>query len=109
MPRSNRSRESRMGGGIRWSRRHSPRNSKIVAAESRASSPAIPIEAFSMSATASLLDVVAADPVIGLRGCERETELSFDCPRQKAAHAVLLPAGCLHHLFDAGAPSGWLS
>jgi Protein of unknown function (DUF2924) len=37
MPRIKRSRESRMGGGARWSRRHSPRSSKIVAVESRAS------------------------------------------------------------------------
>src|ERR1700745_1538568 len=102
MPRIKRSRESRMGGGARCSRRHSPRNSKIVTAESRASSSAISIDAFSMSAAAPLLDVVAADPVIGLDGCERETELVFHRARQKPAHAVLLPVCRLHQLLDAG-------
>jgi hypothetical protein len=34
-----------MGGGARCSRRHSPRSSKIVEAESRASNSAISIDA----------------------------------------------------------------
>src|SRR5262245_34522417 len=101
MPRSKRSRESRIGGSIRCSRRHSPRNSKIVAAESRASVSAISSDDLVMSAAAPRLDVVAADPTIGLRGGERETELSFDRARQESPHAVLLPAGCVHHLLDA--------
>src|SRR5689334_12361333 len=101
MPRIKRSRESRIGGGARCSRRHSPRNSKIVAAESRASSSARLIDVLAMSAAAPRLDVVAADPVIGLDGCERETELPFHRARQKPAHAVLLPVCRLHHLFDA--------
>src|SRR5262245_47102158 len=33
---------------------------------------------------------------------QRKPELPFHRARQKAAHAVLLPVGCLHHLFDAG-------
>src|SRR5262245_34461726 len=101
MPRIKRSRESRIGGGIRCSRRHSPRNSKIVAAESRTSSSARLIDVFSMSAAAPRLDVVAADPVIGLRGCEHETELPFDRARRESPHAVLLPVCSLHHLCDA--------
>src|ERR1700758_1489950 len=102
MPRIKRSRESRMGGGARCSRRHSPRNSKIVSAESRASSCARLIAAFSMSAAAPRLDVVAAGPVIGLQRCELETELPFHSASQEPAHAVLLPVCRLHHLCDAG-------
>jgi hypothetical protein len=91
-----------MGGGIRCSRRHSPRSSKIVAAESRTDVPGRSTDGFVISATVTRLDVVAADAIIGLQGCERETELPFHRACQKAAHAVLLPAGCLHQLFDAG-------
>ena len=40
-----------MGGGARCSRRHSPRGSKIVAAESRASHSAISIDDLAMSTT----------------------------------------------------------
>ena len=101
MPRSKRSRESRIGGGARCSRRHSPRNSKIVAAQSRASSFARLIDVFSMSAAAPRLDAVAADPVAGLERCERKPELPFHRARQKPAHAMMLPAGCLHHFLDA--------
>jgi hypothetical protein len=101
MLRIKRSRESRIGGGARCSRRHLPRNSKIVAAESRASSSARLIAAFSMSAAAPRLDVVAADPIIGLERCERKTKLPFHRARQKPAHTVLLPVCRLHHLWDA--------
>src|SRR5262245_43277119 len=101
MPRIKRSRESRIGGGIRCSRRHSPRSSKIVAAQSRASVSARSIAAFSMSAAAAPLDAVAADANLGLRGRKRKPELPFHRARQKPAHAVLLPAGCLHHFLDA--------
>jgi hypothetical protein len=41
IPRSKRSRDNRIGGGARCSRRHAPRSSKIVEAESRASDSAI--------------------------------------------------------------------
>jgi hypothetical protein len=54
-----------------------------------------------MPAAAPRLDVVAADPVIGLEGCERKTVLPFYGARQESAHAVLLLVCRLHHLFDA--------
>jgi hypothetical protein len=101
MPRIQRSRESRIGGGARCSRRHSLRNSKIVAAESRASVSAISIDDFVMSAAAPRLDAVTADSVIGLQRFEREAELLFHCSGQKPALAVLLPVCRLHHLCDA--------
>jgi hypothetical protein len=53
-----------------------------------------------MSAAAPRLDVVAADPVIGLEGCERKTVLPFYGARQESARAVLLVCR-LHRLFDA--------
>src|SRR5262245_4497547 len=56
-----------------------------------------------MSAAASRLDAVAADPIIGLRGRKRKPELPFDRARQESPHAMLLPAGCVHHLLDARA------
>src|SRR5262249_40865243 len=101
MPRIKRSRESRIGGGARWSRRHSPRNSKIVAAESRASSSARSIDVFSMSAAAPRLDVVAADPRIRLGRRKRGNELPFFPARPEPPPAVLLPVCCLHHLLEA--------
>src|SRR5262245_46387305 len=101
MPRSKRSRESRIGGGARCSRRHSPRSSKIVAAESRASVSATSIDDFVISAAAPRLDAVAADAVFRLQGAQRKTQLPFHRACQKAAHAVLLPVCRLHHLCDA--------
>ena len=61
IPRINNSRDSRMGGGIRCSRRHSVRSSKIVKSPSRASSTAILIAGFGISATATRLDAVTTD------------------------------------------------
>src|SRR6202043_3323607 len=90
-----------MGGGARCSRRHSPRSSKIVEAESRASDSAISIGDLAMSATATRLDAVTADAG-RFRSGQRETKLLLHRARQKPAHAVLLPVCCLHHLFDAG-------
>src|SRR5271157_3891517 len=101
MPRIRRSRDNRMGGAARCSRRHSPRSSKIVEAESRASVSRISIDGLAMSAAAALLDAVMADAIIGLRRCQRETELPFHRAGQEPAHAVLLPVCRLHHLFDA--------
>jgi hypothetical protein len=62
-----------MGGGARCSRRHSPRSSKIVAAESRASDAAIAIDDLAMSATATRLDAVTADVAGRFRSGQRET------------------------------------
>src|SRR5580704_9297393 len=90
-----------MGGGARCSRRHSPRSSKIVAAESRASDSAISIDDLAMSATATRRDAVTADVVCRFRSGQRETKLLLHRARQKPAHAVLLPVRCLHHLCDA--------
>jgi hypothetical protein len=50
-----------MGGGARCSRRHSPRSSKIVAAESPASDSAMSIDDLPMLATATRPDAVTAD------------------------------------------------
>src|SRR3984893_16635226 len=95
-----------MGGGARCTRRHAPRSSKIVAAESRASDSAISIDdlamSLAMSATATRRDAVTADVACRFRSGQRETQLLLHRARQKPAHAVLLPVGCLHHLFDAG-------
>src|SRR3984893_2180526 len=91
-----------MGGGARCSRRHSPRSSKIVAAESRASDSAISIDGLSMSATATRLEAVTAHVAYRFRSGQRETKLLLHRARQKPAHAVLLPVCSLHHLFDAG-------
>src|ERR1700732_3788880 len=90
-----------MGGGARCSRRHSPRSSKIVAAESRASDSAISIDALAMSATATRRDAVTADVAGRFRSGQRETKLLLHRARQEPAHAVLLPVCCLHHLCDA--------
>src|ERR1700732_2555728 len=90
-----------MGGGARCSRRHSPRSSKIVAAESRASDCAISIGDLAMSATATRLDGETAGVAGRFRSGQRETKLLLHRARQKPAHAVLLPVCCLHHLFDA--------
>src|SRR5271168_2632612 len=98
-----RSRESRIGGGIRCSRRHSPRSSKIVSSDSRANVSAKSIAALAMSATATPLDAVAANAVTRLGRCQREAELLFHRAREEPAHAVLLPIRRLHHLIDAGA------
>jgi hypothetical protein len=51
----------------RCSRRHSPRSSKIVEAESRASDSAISIAALAMSASAPRFDAVATNAVVGLQ------------------------------------------
>jgi hypothetical protein len=59
-PRIKRSRESRIGGGNRCSRRHSSRNSKIVNSESRASAFVTSIADLSISTTAPRLDAIAA-------------------------------------------------
>src|ERR1700732_2476953 len=91
-----------MGGGARCSRPHSPRSSKIVAAESPASDSAIAIDDLAMSATATRRDAVTADVVCRFRSGQRETKLLLHRARQKPAHAVLLPVCSLHHLFDAG-------
>src|SRR3984893_10789737 len=90
-----------MGGGARCSRRHSPRSSKIVEPESRASDSAISIAALAMSATATRRDAVTADVACRLRSGQRETKLLLHRARQKPAHAVLLPVCCPHHLCDA--------
>src|ERR1700736_3419196 len=94
-----------MGGGARCSRRHSPRSSKIVAAESPASDSAISIDdlamSLAMSATATRRDAVTAGVACRFRSGQRETKLLLHRARQKPAHAVLLPVCCLHHLFDA--------
>src|SRR5580693_10420431 len=94
-----------MGGGARCSRRHAPRSSKIVAAESRASDSAISIDdlamSLAMSATATRRDAVTADVACRFRSGQRESKLLLHRARQKPAHAVLLPVCCLHHLFDA--------
>src|ERR1700724_4930141 len=74
----------------------------MVTSESRTSASATSIARFSMSPTAPRFDAVAANAPVGLQGCERKTELPFHRARQKPAHAVLLPVGRLHHLFDAG-------
>src|SRR5262245_52254072 len=92
----------RMGGGARCSRRHSPRSSKIVKAESRTSVSAISIVSFSISATATRFDAIAADAILGLRGCEQKAKLPFHRARQETAHAMLLPVSRLHHFCDAG-------
>src|ERR1700738_4169500 len=91
-----------MDGGARCSRRHSPRSSKIVEAESRASDSAISIDDLAMSATATRRDAVTADVVCRFRSGQRETKLLLHRARQKPAHAVLLALWSLHHLFDAG-------
>src|ERR1700730_12400849 len=90
-----------MGGGARCSRRHSPRSSKIVAAESPARDSAISIDGLAMSATATRLDAVTADVAGRFRSGQRETKLLLHRARQKPAHAVLLPVCRLHHLVDA--------
>src|SRR5262249_26518039 len=59
------------------------------------------IAALAISAAAPRFDAIAADPVAGLERCERKPELPFHRARQKSPHAVLLPAGCLHHFLDA--------
>src|ERR1700736_5991455 len=74
----------------------------MVNSENRASACAISIAAWSMSARAPRFDAIAANAPVGLQGCERKTELLFHGARQEPAHAVLLPVGRLHHLFDAG-------
>jgi hypothetical protein len=99
--RIKRSRDNRIGGGARCSRRHSPRSSKIVEAESPASDSATSIDGLAMSATATRLDAVTADVACRFRSGQRETKLLLHRARQKPAHAVLLPVCCLHHLFDA--------
>src|SRR6202795_5137316 len=86
---------------MRCSRRHSPRSSKIVAAESRASDSAISIDDLAISATATRRDAVTADVARRFRSGQRETKLLLHPARQEPAHAVLPPVGCLHHLFDA--------
>src|SRR5262245_24571729 len=91
-----------MGGGARCSRRHSPRSSKIVVAESRANVSAISTNGLAISATAARFDAIAADALLGLRGCEQEAKLPFHRARQETAHAVLLPVSRLHHFCDAG-------
>src|ERR1700720_1701937 len=91
-----------MGGGARCSRRHSPRSSKIVEVESRASDSAISIDDLAMSATATRPDAGTADVACRFRSGQRETKLLFHRARQKPAHAVLLPVGRLHHFFDTG-------
>src|SRR5580700_6543753 len=101
MPRIKRSRDNRMGGAARCSRRHSPRSSKIVAAERRASVSPISIDGLAMSASATLIDAVTTNAIIGLRGGERETELPFHRAREEAPHAMLSPRRGLHHLSDA--------
>src|SRR3984893_8642653 len=92
---------NRIGGGARCSRRHSPRSSKIVAAESPASDSAISIDGLGMLATPTRLDSGTADCACLFRSGQRETKLLLHRARQKPAHAVLLPGCCLHHLFDA--------
>src|ERR1700736_6664797 len=74
----------------------------MVTSESRASAFATSIAALSMSASAPRFDAVAANAAIGLQRCQRKTELPFHRARQEPTHAVLLPVGRLHHLFDAG-------
>src|SRR5271165_7194656 len=101
--RINRSRESRIGGGARCSRRHSPRSSKIVSSESRANVSAKSMAALAISATAPRLDAVTASVVARLGRCQREAQLLFHRAREEPAHAVLLPNRGLHHLFDSGA------
>src|SRR6202011_163922 len=91
-----------MGGGARCSRRHSPRSSKIVAAESRASDSAIAIDDSAISATATRRDAVTADVACRFRSGQRETKLLLHSARQEPTQAVLLPVCCLHHLCDAG-------
>ena len=107
IPRIKRSRDNRIGGGARCSRRHSPRSSKIVKAESPASDSAIAIDdlamSLAMSATATRLDAVTADVACRFRSGQRETKLLLHRARQKSAHAVLLPVCRLHHLCDASA------
>ena len=98
--RIKRSRDNRIGGGARCSRRHSPRSSKIVEAESPASDSAISIDGLAMSATAARLDAVTADVACRFRSGQR-TKLLLHRARQKPAHAVLLPVCCLHHLFPS--------
>src|SRR6516225_10124325 len=101
MPRIKRSRERRIGGGARCSRRHAPRSSKRFISESRARVPATSTAALSMLAIARRFDAIAAEAIIAFQGGDRKTELLFHRARQKPAHAVLLPADGLRHLFDA--------
>ncbi len=84
--------------GARCSRRHSPRSSKIVAAESRASDSAISIDDLATSATATRLDAVTADVACRFRSGQRETKLLLHRPpitRARCAAASLLPASSL--------------
>src|ERR1700674_3144434 len=81
-----------MGGGMRCSRRHSPRSSKIVAAESRASDSAISIDDLAMSATATLRDAVTADVACRFRSGQRETKLLLH--RARRAIAAIRTPNC---------------
>jgi hypothetical protein len=99
--RIKRSRDNRIGGGARCSRRHAPRSSKIVISQSRACSTAMSIDDLAMSATTRRLDAVTAVVACHFRSCQRETEFLLDRARQETTHAVLLPVCRLHHLFDA--------
>src|SRR6202047_4989823 len=74
----------------------------MVTSESRTSAFATSIARFSMSASAPRFDAVVGNAPVGLQGCYRKTELLFHRARQEPAHAVLLPAGRLHHFFDTG-------